>query len=972
MPSTHGFQLERHQTIRELNSEARLFRHLQTGARVLSVSNDDENKVFGINFRTPPADSTGVAHILEHSVLCGSRKYPLKEPFVELLKGSLQTFLNAMTFPDKTCYPLASQNLQDFYNLIDVYLDAVFYPRLTEAVFQQEGWHYELDDPARPLTCKGVVFNEMKGAFSSPDNVLAEYSLQSIFPDNSYGFISGGYPQEIPKLTFEQFQAFHRNYYHPSNARIWFYGDDDPQYRLKLLDAYLKDFKPREPDSAIRLQPAFKEPRRMERNFMVGKEEGEKARGMVTVNWLLGEGAEIQTRFALRMLDYILLGMPASPLRKALIDSGLGEDIAGEGLDTELRQIYFSSGLKGIRMEDTAKAEGLVLETLEGLVRRGIDPLTVGAAMNSIEFGLRENNTGRFPRGLALMLRALTTWLYDGDPLALLGFEKPLQAVKDAARKNPRCFEELIDEFFLQNRHRSTLILRPDPQLGDREQAAERERLETARSAMGEDELKGVIADTQKLKRLQETPDPPEALASIPFLRLSDLDKQNKTIPIAVRRLRESPVLLHDLFTNGIVYLDVGFNLHCLPDAYLPYIPLFSRALLEMGTTEEDFVALTQRINSKTGGIEPQIFTSALATSPGSAAWLFMRSKAMLEQAPELLNIFHDVLLNARLDNRERFLQMVLEEKAQAEQGLIPGGHQFVALRLRSHFGEAFRAAENMGGISYLFFLRELAQKVEQDWPGVKERLERMRDLLLNRRAMIFNVTMDHKDWPKLEPELEGLLEALPAAALAEAPWTSRNTPLFEGLTIPAQVNYVGKGADLYSLGYRFHGSAAVIARYLRNTWLWEQVRVQGGAYGAFCILDRISGILTFVSYRDPNLLNTLNVFDRAAEFLRGADLTREELTKSITGAIGDLDAHLLPDAKGYVSMLRYLNGDSEEARRQMRDEILATEAGDFKALAGVLERVREEGIVKVLGPASAIQEAARERPGWLEMLRVL
>jgi Zn-dependent M16 (insulinase) family peptidase len=391
-----------------------------------------------------------------------------------------------------------------------------------------------------------------------------------------------------------------------------------------------------------------------------------------------------------------------------------------------------------------------------------------------------------------------------------------------------------------------------------------------------------------------------------------------------------------------------------------------------MGTTKESFVALTQRINSRTGGITPQTFTSALANSQGSAAWLFMRSKAMHEQVPELLDIFRDVLLNAQLDNRQRFLQMVLEEKAQAEQSLIPGGHQFVALRLRSHFGEAFRAAENMSGISYLFFLRELAEKVKQNWSRVKEHLERMRNLLLNRRGMIFNLTMDNKTWPKLEPELEGLLQSLPEAPAAEVPWSSGDAPLSEGLTIPAQVNYVGKGANLYTLGYRFHGSAAVIARYLRNTWLWEQVRVQGGAYGAFCILDRISGILTFVSYRDPNLLNTLDVFDRAAEFLRGADLSREELTKSIIGAIGDLDAHMLPDAKGYVSMLRYLNGDSEEARQRMRDEILATEAGDFKDLAGVLERVKQEGIVKVLGPANAIQATDRERPGWLKMVRVL
>jgi len=375
---------------------------------VLSLSNDDDNKVFGITFRTPPTDSTGVAHILEHSVLCGSRKYPVKEPFVELLKGSLQTFLNAFTYPDRTCYPVASQNLQDFYNLIDVYLDAVFYPLLDPFIFKQEGWHVEAETQDGPFHFKGVVYNEMKGAYSSPDNVLSEYSLQSLFPDNPYGFDSGGNPREIPNLTYEQFKAFHETYYHPSNARIYFYGDDDPEARLRILQGYLDAFEPIQVDSQVKVQPPFKEPRRMERGYMV--DEGTpNPKAMITCNWVLGETAETQKNFSLRILEYILLGMPGSPLRKALIESGLGEDLAGEGLGTELRQIYFSTGLKGIDVINQERVEGLIWETLEKLATKGIDPKTVEAALNTIEFRLRENNTGNFPRGLVLMLRALST-----------------------------------------------------------------------------------------------------------------------------------------------------------------------------------------------------------------------------------------------------------------------------------------------------------------------------------------------------------------------------------------------------------------------------------------------------------------------------------------------------------------------------------------------------------------------------------
>ncbi|MBW2615777.1 MAG: insulinase family protein [Deltaproteobacteria bacterium] len=968
----HGFQLERDQDIKELKTRARLYRHVKTGAALLSLINDDENKVFGITFRTPPSDSTGIAHILEHSVLCGSRKYPVKEPFVELLKGSLNTFLNAFTYPDKTCYPVASQNLQDFYNLIDVYLDAVFYPRLTPFIFQQEGWHFELKDSDQPLIYKGVVFNEMKGAYSSPDNVLVDRSQRSLFPDNTYGLDSGGNPKHIPDLTFEQFRAFHQRYYHPSNARVYFYGDDDPEKRLELANEYLKAFDPILPDSTIPLHPFFQKPRHMEHPFMVGEEEVSKAKGMVTLNWLLPETTSVQTNFALRILEYALLGMPGSPLRKALIDSGLGEDIAGEGLAAELRQMYFSTGLKGVDMKNTGPVETLVMDTLTTLAREGIGPLTVEAALNTIEFRLRENNTGHFPRGLLLMLRSLTTWLYDGNPLALLAFEEPLEAVKLGARSESGLFEQMINRFFLENPHRTTLVLKPDPDLRETEEAGEKERLAAARSDMGPDEVTGVIENTRELKRLQEKPDSFKALATIPVLKLEDLDKKNKTIPLSKFDWQGTPILFHDLFTNGIAYLDLGFNLRSLPDKYLPYVPLFGRALVEIGTDKEDFVSLTQRISRKTGGIGPQTFTSTVKDSGQCAAWLFLCGKAMLNQTEDLIGILQDILLTVRFDTRDRFRQMVLEAKARAEQNLVPRGHQIVNLRIRSHFGKAHWVAEQMGGVSYLFFLRQLVRDVEKDWNGVLAVFEEMHRILVNRKTMIFNVTLDNDSWPGFEKHVNRFMDALPHGPVTEADWAFKGPAPFEGMTLPSQVNYVGKGANLFDLGYGFHGSALVITRYLRNAFLWDRVRVQGGAYGAFCLLDRMSGALTFVSYRDPNLLETLDAFDRSASFLKDMDLGDEELTKSIIGAIGDLDNHMLPDAKGFASMVRYLTGDTEDARQRMRDEILGTKASDFTAFARILEQVKEGGIVKVLGSPDAIKAVTEERPGWLDVVKVL
>ncbi len=972
MTTIHGFELIQEREIPELNTQARLFRHVRTGAELLSLENDDENKVFGITFRTPPQDSTGVPHIMEHAVLGGSRKYPVKEPFIELVKGSLQTFLNALTFSDKTAYPLASQNLQDFYNLIDVYLDAVFYPRITPHTLRQEGWHYELEDPEEPLRFKGVVFNEMKGAYSSPDSLLGRYSEQSLFPDTTYGFDSGGDPTEIPNLTYEQFQAFHETHYHPSNARIFFYGDDHSDERLRFVNEYLKDFEAREVDSAIGLQPRFETPLHLTHPYDASEDEGQN-KGMVTVNWMLAENTDPETTMGLQMLSYILIGTPASPLRKALIDSGLGEDLTGGGLDSNIRQMAFSTGLKGIAPQDAEQVETLILNTLGTLADEGIESDMVEAAVNTIEFRLRENNTGSFPRGLFLLLRALDTWLYDGDPVVPLAFEAPLSAIKDHLQAGEDYFEDLIRRYLLDNPHRTTVLLEPDPIYRQRQEAAEKERLAQARAAMDEAQIQAVIEETRALKRIQETPDSPEALATIPTLTLDDLEKQNKRIPRAVSQIDGATTLYHDLFTNGIVYLDVGFNLHTLPQEYLPYVPLFGQSLVKLGTETEDFVKLSRRIGRKTGGIAPAAFTSAAQNSETGAAWLFLRGKATMDHADDLLEILRDVLLTVKLDNPARFKQLVLEAKARREATIVPAGHHIVNTRLKAYLNSAHWAAEQMGGVSNLFFLRQLAQDVEQDWPSVLEKLEHIRQTLLNRKAALFNVTLDGTNWAGFQPKLVDFARTLPAAPVNLVQWTPTAAHGPEGLTIPAQVNYVGKGANLYNLGYELHGSVAVITNYLRTTWLWERVRIQGGAYGGFCTFDHRAGVFNYLSYRDPNLLETLDNYDQTAQFLRDLDLSQEELTKSIIGAIGNMDAYQLPDAKGYTSMTRYLTGDTDAARQQRRDEILSTTAADFRAFGEVLEPVKREGLVVVLGSQEAIQAADDTRGGdWLEVQKVL
>lgn len=1077
--STHpNFTLLAEHALPELASHGWLYRHEPTGAELLSIANTDENKVFGMTFRTPPADSTGVAHILEHSVLCGSARFPVKEPFVELMKGSLNTFVNAMTYPDKTCYPVASQNLHDYYNLIDVYVDAVLHPLITPQTLQQEGWHYELDGPDGPLFFKGVVFNEMKGAYSSPEGLLRRHVEASLYPDTPYGQDAGGDPAHIPDLTYAAFKTFHERYYHPSNARIFFYGDDEPAERLRRMDAYLAGFDRQPVDSAVPRQAPFSAPRRVvayyqgddsapqddekspqDRESALHDDEtssqdresipqddrdlgGSHRKSMVVVAWLLPEVGDPELMLALQILEYLLIGNPTAPLYKALLDSGLGEDLAGQGLEDQLRQMFLCTGLKGAAAADADAIEALVVATLVRLAGDGFDPDALTAAVNAVEFQLREQNTGQFPRGLAQMLNALTIWLHDGDPFRALAFEAPLQSIKHRLAHGEPVFEDLIRRHFLANPHRVTVVLHPSSTVAAAADAAERARLDAARASLTAQALAQVETDQQALKMAQETPDTPAALATIPRLTRADLDREARQIPTAHMQLAGVPILFHDLPTNGILYLDLGFDLHTLPPEHLPYVPLFGRALLELGAAGMDPVKFAQRIDSLTGGIRPVPYASVVRGAPAgaSAARLFLRAKAVVERTGDLLSILSDCLSHAELDNQARFGQLIMEEKAGLEAALVPVGHQMVARRLRAHFNEADWLVEGWRGVSQLFFLRQLADQAERDWPGVLAILQSIQAALVNRQAVIVNATVDVGAWEGevgagtgpvtgqgtgdgsgdrtadgtgdrtgngivnetgqagVAERLAGFLAALPDRAPDRHDWrgarngrpsnrhpataapgpdpavvaSNGHVPLAaEGLVIPAAVNYVGKTADLSRLGLPVDGTAIVVDRYLRTTWLWDRVRVQGGAYGGFSIFDPRSGLMTFLSYRDPNLLATLNVYDGSGAFLRGLAISDDELTKAVIGAISDMDTHLLPDAKGFTALDWYLAGEDKAVRQQRRDQVLATTAADFRRFADLLDAARDHSLVAVMGSATAIEAAAAEAGAFGDGLQV-
>jgi len=966
------FEHIKEDVIEEYGAKVILFRHKKTGAEIMSVTVPDENKVFGITFRTPPNDSTGIPHILEHSVLCGSRKYPVKEPFVELLKGSMNTFLNAFTYPDRTCYPVASQNLKDFYNLINVYLDSVLHPALTPWTLKQEGWHYDIEDPKDPLTYKGVVFNEMKGVYSSPDAVHGRTCQQALFPDNTYGVDSGGDPAVIPELTWDNFQGFHNKFYHPSNSRIYFYGDDPVPARLELIEQYLGEFeaKPQaKAESVIGWQKKRDSPWAIEQHYPAGDD----GTSLMTVNWLINDQPLTpQEELALDVMDDLLLGTPVSPLYKKLRESGLGESVISDGLETVLQQATYSVGIKGIK--DPAaidKVEKLILDTLTELSHEGFDESSIEASLNSLEFRLREFNTGGFPRGLSYMLGALSSWLYDRDPFEPLRFEKPLADLRARLASGEPVFQELMNKYLISNGHRVTVKSLPDAELEEKIRQREVAELKAVRDKLSEDEIKALVEETKTLMERQQAEDAPEKLALIPSLTMDDLDSRTRNIPIAVGEERGVTVLRHDLPTNGIVYADVGLDMRVVPADLLPLVPLFCRCLTEMGTKTKNDIALSEYIRTHTGGI----YTSTTTTTkygqkitipePEVVSNIFVRGKSTYAKSAEMFDVIGDILVNTDFNNKEKFKQMVLETKARMEAQVVSSGHSYAAGRIGARYMVSEFVEEKMRGIDTLEGMRALAEEVESDWDSVLGKLLRLRELLVDRRNLIVNLSAEDKGFASVQANLESYLDAMPLRTedIKIQDWKAemdKFSGVGEGFVVPTQVNYVGKGAPLFQVGETTSGAAAVVSRYLRTSYLWDKIRVVGGAYGAMNSYNPTTGMYKYVSYRDPNLLSTLKTYDETPSFLRhtAKEMSPTTLANAIIGMIGDMDAPMAPDQKGFSSMDRWLSGNTDEMRQERREQVLGTTAKDFADFGEKLEVVSKTGTVAVLGSATSLEDA--------------
>lgn len=966
----HGFELVKEEKLSEIGGTARLWRHLACGAELLSINNEDENKCFGVSFYTPPTNSTGVAHILEHSVLGGSKKYPVKEPFAELLKGSLQTFLNAFTFPDKTCYPVASANLQDFYNLIDVYLDAVFHPLLTEDTFRQEGWHIDAIGADTPWTFKGVVYNEMKGVYSSPDSILAEQSQQAVFPDNLYSLDSGGNPEVIPSLTYEAFCDFHSRYYQPGNARFFFWGDDPEDERLRLINEEIKNAPKTGEMPEVTLQKPLAAEKYVEVPYAATEDE---TRALLTLNWLLPERCNVAEALKLEMLEHILEGLPGSPLRRALMESGLGEDTTGCGLELDLRQMYYSTGLKGIAEADADKVEALILATLTKLAADGIEPDAIAAAVNTVEFACREDNSGRFPRGLAAMILALSSWLYGGDPMGPLAWEKPLAEIKAALAKGEKIFENAIRKYFLDN-YPARVTLLPDSKLGETRETAEKARLLEIQEQAGPDRRQEIVAETERLLSAQLRPDNPEDLAKIPALGVKDLPLHNRQIPCDVMMQGSQTYLRHSLPTRGIAYMTMLLPVSRIPEHLIPLLPLFARSLTECGSATRDYSQLGMAMAAKTGGIGAAMLSGAHLGTGQTFAYLSIVGKAVYDRLDDLLGLVNEILLEPQKDAdilQQRLELMLGEARARLEHGLQAAGHAAISMRLSAHFSGDAALAELFSGISQLEYVRKLIERLATEPDKVLADLETLRELVISSQNAVIDLAAEDSVLDKLHNKAENLLGSLPEqpslkAGINIATFPAMcNLPAAEAFITPGQVNYVGKGANLYKFGYEYSGAANVIMRWLRMGRLWEDVRVTGGAYGAFCTLDRISGVMVCASYRDPNVDRTLGAYDGLAKYLREFTPTQAQLEQAIVGAVGTVDAYLLPDAKAAQSLAFYLSGQTAELRQKMREQMLATSAADFRQFADALEPFAQNGDICVLGGGTTA-EAAREH-GWTE-----
>ena len=957
------YEVKDSRRIEELGTDAVLYRHRKSGARVLTMKNEDPNRVFCIAFRTPAADSTGVAHITEHSVLCGSKRFPLKDPFVELVKGSLNTFLNAMTYPDKTVYPIASTNEKDFENLMNVYMDAVLYPNCIrdERTFLQEGWHYELTEEQGPLTLNGVVYNEMKGAFSNPESVLERYTMHALFPDTTYGNESGGDPEEIPNLSYEAFCAFHQRYYHPSNSYIILYGDLDMEEKLAWLDReYLQDFDSIDPDSEIQVQKPFRKPKREEISFAVGDNEPLRKNTYLSCSMVLGDRLSAKEGMAFSVLDYALLSAPGAPLKQAILEAGIGDDVYG-GFEEGIRQPYFSIVAKGADKKDEKKFRQLIHDTLLRLSEEGLDRRTLLSAINHDEFQYREADYGRTPKGLVYALTALDSWLYDGEPWENLLCEAIYRELREELDKG--YFESLIRRSLLDNPHAAMVVVKPARGLTEKKAQALADRLSGILGAMSSAEKRAMIEKTAALKAYQDEPSTEAQLQTLPLLALEDIDKKAPGYHFTEGEKCGVRTLYTELSSRGILYLRLNFNTACLTEEEIPYAGLLKTVLAYMDTEKHSFQDLSSEIYLETGGINFDMTAYPDLEKYNHYTGVFsVDLKLLYTQIPTGLSLLTEILKTTRFGDVKRMTEILNEARSRERMRIEGAAHTYAINRGTSYFSGTGRYQDLCGGISYYRFVEQQAQAYAAAPEQLTERLTAVAEKLFRLDNLLLSAGAEAEGFRALEAALPTWTEAFGTYPVREQDYAGAQLLLSgnrnEGFRTPSQVNYVARVGRFDTEKLPYTGALKVLKKILCYEYLWQRLRVKGGAYGCMAGFGR-SGEGYFCSYRDPHLKETMAVYEALPAYLREFRVSDRDMTKYIIGAISELDTPKTCCTQSLLSLSAYYSHVTNAVLQRERDEVLSTDVAAIRKLADYVEAVLQSGANCTIGGSSAVEEAA-------------
>lgn len=966
--SLEAYQVVDYKIIKEMQSEGIVLEHKKTKARLFLMANDDENKVFCIGFRTPPDNDCGLPHILEHSVLCGSDKFPLKDPFVELVKGSLNTFLNAMTYPDKTVYPIASCNEKDFQNLMDVYMDAVLHPNIykEEKIFRQEGWHYELESESAPLIYNGVVYNEMKGAYSSPESLLDSMTQKTLFPDNCYGKDSGGDPAYIPELTYEKFLDFHRTYYHPSNSYIYLYGDMDMVEKLKWLDEeYLCYYEEKQVNSHIPQQKPFAEPVQREIHYSIADGEPETDATYLSVNTVVGTDLDPRLYVAFQILEYTLLDAPGAPLKQALIDAGIGKDILG-GYESGILQPYFSVIAKDANVDQKGEFLAVVKGTLRKLADQGINRKSLLAGMNYYEFKYREADYGSAPKGLMYGLQCLDSWLYDGDPMMHLQYQETFDYLKGAVKEG--YFEQLIRDYLLDNPFEAVIVLSPEKNLTAREDEKTAKKLAEYKASLSADQVAEMVKATKELKEYQDTPSTPEILAKIPLLKREDIDKKAEKLYYEVKEENGIKVLHHNFFTSGIGYLKLLFNTDAVPQEDLPYVGLLKSVLGSVSTEKYDYSDLTSEIHLNSGGVDFGVTSYVDLNDPDKFTGAFVGSVRVLYDRLDFgFGILEEILNHSVFTDEKRLGEVIQEIRSRAKMKLESAGHSTAVSRATSYFSATAYYNEMTAGVSYYHFVEQIAKNYETEKTALVAKLEEVCKKLFTRENLLISYTADDEGYARLPETMKLLTEKLPEGSGEHFAFTHPVENVNEGLKTAAQVDYVARCGSFRKSGLAYTGALKILQVILSYDYLWLNIRVKGGAYGCMSGFGR-SGEGYLVSYRDPNLKETNEIYEGIPEYLRQFNPDDRDMTKYVIGTISNMDTPLTPSVKGSRGLSAYLSGVTEEMMQKERDEVLTATKEDIRALADIVQAVLDTGSFCVVGNEEKI-EANREMFGSVESL---